>query len=1090
METWQEQVAAVPGIVLQGEADDHLRRAVDAYEGGTGQQLGDQRVAALRDDLERSFFDGYRFVSAEAGRTTYRDAQQYVSWATARMDKDARHPAAVVAALVSARSSAATAVEDLAVTVRPAAVAAAPQTAAAREALDKARQQLASADDMLTKANTEAAVVHAGHAWRSAYDGLRGLGITYDGDQDGDGLADVAELSTGASPLVGDSDADGLSDRFEIERLLGLAMPGEADTDGNGVPDGQEDHDGDGLDAAAEQGLSTNPAEPDSDGDGVEDGAEVTARTDPNSADSDGDTLRDGSEPRLGLDPLRTDTDADGVRDDADVQRIEAPAPTGWSISLLGSGDLLEDYNADALPAEEVTGAAGASLVGQAYDISLGEQTPDGFVEAQLGLPYDPQQLGDSQPQDLRVMYLDEHNGVWREAAAQQTLDAQQRRVLVTVDHFSVYALFDIRSWQQTWTGLPNPCRSRSGGGSDVVLLDLALVLDSSGSMSWNDPQGLRRTAAKNFVDALLPEDRSAVVDFDDRSVVLQGLTEDKTAVKQAIDRIDDSGGTNIAAGVRTGTDVLLANGDTQRARIAILLTDGEGYYDSSLTDRARQNNIVIYTIGLGSSIDEPLLRSIASGTGGQYYHVRTAEDLPDAFRRISDDTGGGVDATTDTDGDGLTDCLETNGIRGPDGVVWTSDPALTDTDGDGLSDDEEVGERVDFARLAQTYGSASLRTQADGGAVAHKAPSNPRAADTDGDGLRDDAEEDLESDPRRRDTDGDGLADGTEVHDIGSSPKHRNTDGDDWRDGYEVANADERGLDPIVHNTKTSKLSYAVSFAKGMSCGSWCFDDNIAWLSGNLISGYLGYGDAIDLVKNVISANWVSAGFDIFAVVPFVGDTSKTVTKVTKFVQRVPRKFNEVTRLVATAKRLPDSVKKRALKALMLGRYGRLTDLGFTDDIVLRLARGERTDLRVLADASASSMRRNPPAAVRDGIRWSSSGRVGENRLRTALSLSEAKRVYTSLSPRRSRVHDGTEVVPGLGRRNHEVKTGVTNRTDDLKQCRKDGQIQRDPKIPVAEVVWHFVGNSGYNSIGPSRALLQCLQEEGLRFVIHRPTS
>jgi hypothetical protein len=179
---------------------------------------------------------------------------------------------------------------------------------------------------MLAKANTEAAVVHAGHAWRNAYDGLRGLGVTYDGDHDGDGVPDVAELSTGASPLVTDSDVDGLSDRFEIERLLGLAMPGEADTDGDGIPDGQEDHDGDGLDAASEQGLFTNPTETDSDGDGVEDGAEITAGTDPNDVDSDGDTLRDGSEPRLGLDPLLADTDADGVRDDANVQRIQAPA--------------------------------------------------------------------------------------------------------------------------------------------------------------------------------------------------------------------------------------------------------------------------------------------------------------------------------------------------------------------------------------------------------------------------------------------------------------------------------------------------------------------------------------------------------------------------------------------------------------------------------------------------------------------------------------------------------------------------------------------------------------------------------------------
>jgi hypothetical protein len=237
-----------------------------------------------------------------------------------------------------------------------------------------------------------------------------------------------------------------------------------------------------------------------------------------------------------------------------------------------------------------------------------------------------------------------------------------------------------------------------------------------------------------------------------------------------------------------------------------------------------------------------------------------------------------------------------------------------------------------------------------------------------------------------------------------------------------------------------------------------------------------------------------VSAGFDILALIPVAGDISKTVAKVTDFVKRVPRRFNEVTRLVATAKRLPDSVKTRALKALMLGRYGRLTAMGLSDDVVRRLARGQRTDLRVLADASVSELRRNGPV-----IAWRNSGRLGEPAAREPrhqpvgavhLGLSPSKRVYTSLSPRRSRVHDGSEIISNNKLRNHEVKTGVTNRSDDLKQCRKDGQIQRGGKGDVVEVVWHFVGNSKYNSMGPSRDLLNCLKQEGLKFVIHPPAA
>ena len=90
--------------------------------------------------------------------------------------------------------------------------------------------------------------------------------------------------------------------------------------------------------------------------------------------------------------------------------------------------------------------------------------------------------------------------------------------------------------------------------------------------------------------------------------------------------------------------------------------------------------------------------------------------------------------------------------------------------------------------------------------------------------------------------------------------------------------------------------------------------------------------------------------------------------------------------------------------------------------------------------------------------------------------------------SPLRSRVHDGSRPLPGQKTSNREVKTGVTNRDDDLVQCEKDGIIQSKQLDGVAEVVWHFVGNARYDSIGPSRDLLNCLQRNGLKFVIHSP--
>ncbi len=116
------------------------------------------------------------------------------------------------------------------------------------------------------------------------------------------------------------------------------------------------------------------------------------------------------------------------------------------------------------------------------------------------------------------------------------------------------------------------------------------------------------------------------------------------------------------------------------------------------------------------------------------------------------------LDASVDTDGDGLTDIEEA--------CTHGTDPENPDTDGDGLSDGAEVND---------------LST-------------DPLNADTDGDGLSDGAEvNDHQSDPLNADTDGDGLSDGGEVNEHGSDPNNADTDAGGVPDGEEV----ERGSSP-----------------------------------------------------------------------------------------------------------------------------------------------------------------------------------------------------------------------------------------------------------------------------------------------------
>lgn len=174
---------------------------------------------------------------------------------------------------------------------------------------------------------------------------------------------------------------------------------------------------------------------------------------------------------------------------------------------------------------------------------------------------------------------------------------------------------------------------------------DLAIALDSSGSMRafffWgNDPWGERRKAAKNLIDRLSPSDRVAVVDFDDVGNVVHPLSflgseAARDAAKDAVDRIDNWGGTNLSAGLDAAIGELSSKQTAKRPQFIIFLTDGQGEYSPASAERARQQGITIYTIGLGEEVGADLLQHIATETGGRYYPVANAADLTALFEKI-----------------------------------------------------------------------------------------------------------------------------------------------------------------------------------------------------------------------------------------------------------------------------------------------------------------------------------------------------------------------------------------------------------------------------------------------------------------------
>lgn len=546
-------------------------------------------------------------------------------------------------------------------------------------------------------------------------------------DNDQDFLPDFQEPEYGTNPNLKDTDGDGLTDGIEV--IYGLNPLDSTDAQG--------DLDNDGLSNINEQNLNTSLLDPDTDSDGLLDGEEVTKNTNPLESDSDHDKLKDGDEITFGTDPTNPDTDGDGILDGDEL--FEVPLSniidgTGKEQKVIPSVSIRGDL-ASTTMIENIEGIyANLSSDSPGYLGAPYEFTTEGeFDEAVMTFTYDKSldTGGDFEP---AIYYFNEATGQL-ELVPNQTVNRELGTVSATVNHFSIYLLLNKKKWEEAWS--QEILRPRPGDGeTEVEYVDIVFAIDSSGSMDWNDPRDLRKTAVINFINTLLVQDRGAIVDFDSSAKVTVHLTTQHQELVVAVNAIDASGGTNLNNGLTAAINELVTNGQNSTKYI-IFLTDGDGTFTESTLQPAVANNIKIYTVGLGSGVRETTLKKIASVTGGKYFFASTADDLIDQFEKVSDETTG--PKYEDSDNDGISDYEEVHGIRLIDGKIIFTDPNNPDTDGDGINDGDELGSYVDVAdntKSAFSLMAVSSKATKQGGSYYYK--SQPDKSDTDGDGYND----------------------------------------------------------------------------------------------------------------------------------------------------------------------------------------------------------------------------------------------------------------------------------------------------------------------------------------------------------------
>jgi len=178
--------------------------------------------------------------------------------------------------------------------------------------------------------------------------------------------------------------------------------------------------------------------------------------------------------------------------------------------------------------------------------------------------------------------------------------------------------------------------------------LNFSLVLDHSGSMAGEKLRTMKE-AVNHIIDQLGEEDIISIVTFQSRTEILAPAqpARDKEALKRAVNKIRDGGGTNVAPALQAGLRLVSQSLSPERVSRIILLTDGEATdreEDSRrIADEAGSSGVPIIGLGLGQEWKEDFLfdladRSIQVASGsrlGMADYIPTPQDADRIFNEV-----------------------------------------------------------------------------------------------------------------------------------------------------------------------------------------------------------------------------------------------------------------------------------------------------------------------------------------------------------------------------------------------------------------------------------------------------------------------
>lgn len=212
--------------------------------------------------------------------------------------------------------------------------------------------------------------------------------------------------------------------------------------------------------------------------------------------------------------------------------------------------------------------------------------------------------------------------------------------------------LFEGRTARQVVFTWPEPIAKTIR--SCEVPSDVMLAIDLSGSMNDDGgapPQPVSSVldAAESFVERLRSGDQAGVVTFATQADLVRNLTSDMTGTAAAVSSLrispqEERGSTNIGDPIILATEEFSSPRHSRDARkVLVLLTDGRANapdqnaeeYALEAAASAKEEDITLFTIGLGNNVNDAFLTTLASSPDHRF-RAADRSQLDQIYRTIS----------------------------------------------------------------------------------------------------------------------------------------------------------------------------------------------------------------------------------------------------------------------------------------------------------------------------------------------------------------------------------------------------------------------------------------------------------------------